>query len=172
MAPGAVPVIHYSDDEESVGKAVKKPSVGLIDDPDEFDEFETIARLHKASGNGPNFDNMFAHHQADYPKDQDYSDDCNSATNLDSGSNIENEFNILRYLEDKNELAEDSPDCDATLKSRALQVQKKLDPLFKQEVPLTNLYFDHEDEDTISQPKQTSSDLSIPYFPSELGRFD
>lgn len=172
MAPGAVPVIHYSDDdEEGIEQLTKKSPIDILEDADEYDEYEAIARLHKASGNSNVFENMFAHNQGGYPKDNDYSDDGsrNSATNIDSTSNIENEFNILRYLEDKNEMADDAADHESGFKDGDLNVEKKLDPLFKQEVPLTNLYFDQETSDSHAQSKPTTADQSIPYFPSDMG---
>lgn len=179
MAPGAVPVINFLDDD-GTEQMRKNTPMDILDDHDDYDaddDYEDYARLHKRSNSSNNFDNMFSHNQANYNKDQDDSDCAsrNSATHVDNSSNAENEFKILMYLEDRNELAEGSHDSDKEYSKAAgkVQVEKKLDTLFKQEVPLTSVYYDKEGNEVITTTKkESSSEQTKAYYPIEGGKLN
>lgn len=125
--------------------------------------------MHKNSQSDINFDALFSHARNDH---DDSSCSRNSGQHLDKDSNAENDFKIFMYLEDKNENGDESQESPrefAGKDQQPVQVEKKLDTLFKREVPLTNLYFEKEGESTSSTVKVTSSDQSN-YFPPEMGR--
>lgn len=176
MAPGAVPVINFSDDDD-IDHHIKSTPIDILDDHDDYeDEYGDLDfnRLHKASSSSNNYDSLFSHNQADFHKDQDDSD-CvsrNSAAHVDNGLNVENEFKILMYLEDKNEMVDDAHDSDQSYsKSKGVKVEKRLDNIFKQEVPLTNIYYDNDGKEIISVGKAGSSDQSSTYYPIKGGIF-
>jgi hypothetical protein len=171
MAPGAVPVIHFSDDESDNHRMNGTP-MDILDDQDEFEGDYDFNRMHKGSTSSNNYDNLFGHHDGHYHKDHDDSESAsrNSDKHVDHNSNAENEFKILMYLEDKNEMNEDSQDSDNSYSNaKGVQIEKKLDGLFKQEVPLTNIYYDSSGKEIVTIVKPGSSDQAGPYYPIEGG---
>lgn len=139
----------------------------ILDDEDDYDDY---GRLHKGSTSSNNFDNIFGHNQAGFNKEHDDSDSASrhSATNAENNTNVENEFKILMYLEDRNEMAEDAQDSDHSYnKHKNIQIEKKLDNIFKQEVPLTNIYFDKDGKETAKKP--SSSEQSSQYYAIDGG---
>lgn len=125
--------------------------------------------LHKNSQSDFNFDAMF-NHQVRPDQDDSY---CsrNSGQQVDKDSNHENDFKIFMYLEDKNEIGDEGQESPPEFvnKEKQVQVEKKLDNLFKREVPLTNLYYEKESEASTTV-KVSSVDQSN-YFPTDMGKF-
>ncbi len=172
MAPGAVPVINFSDDDE-LEEITKNNARDLLDhDDDDYDEIEEINRLHKRSESDTNFDSLFNLPRTGYKKDDhDDSSSSHSGRHIDKDSNADNDFKIFMYLEDKNEIGDESPDSprDYPNKDKPVQVEKRLDNLFKREVPLSNIYYEKEGEASTSSVKVTTADQSS-YFPTDMGK--
>lgn len=171
LAPGAVPVINFSDDDE-LEEITKNNARDLLDQDEDYDELEDIDTFHKRSSSDTNFESLFNHPRNGYRKDHDDSS-CsrNSGQQADKDTN-ENDFKIFMYLEDKNETGDEVHESpEFTAKEKPVQVEKRLDNLFKREVPLSNIYFEKESEQTVSTVKVPTPDQSTSYFPADLGSF-
>lgn len=170
FAPGAVPVINFSDDDE-MEEITKHNGRDLFDQDDEFDEIERLNRLHKRSNSDTNYEALFSRPHDGYNKDHDHDDSSNSDKHVDKDSQADNDFKIFMYLEDKNEILDEGQDSppDYAAKEKPVQVEKRLDNLFKREVPLANIYYDKEGEPSTSSVKVATADQTS-YFPTDMGK--
>lgn len=170
MAPGAVPVINFSDDDE-LEEITKNNARDLLDQDEDYDEIEELNILHKKSHSDINFDALFTHTRNDHNDHDDSSCSRNSNHHVDKDSNAENDFKIFMYLEDKNENGDESQDSprDLPTKDKPVQVEKRLDNLFKREVPLANIYYEKEGEASAVNVKVTSADQTN-YFTTDMGK--
>lgn len=154
-----------------------------FDDPDQGAGFP---RRHKRSLSDPNFETYFNHRNSS-AKEHDDSSDHNSMNHImDSDSpaqeklnlkNRENEFKILMYLDEKNDADDDSDHHDheeeSGNKEKNIQVEKKLDFLFRQEVPLSDIYYDNDSQPTAAtKPPQAQSDNINSFFSNDMGKIE
>ena len=166
---GAVPVINFSDDDD-IEEITKNNARDLLDQDDDYDMINEINSMHKRSNSDSNFETVFSHQINGYNKNDDSSCSRNSEQHVDKDSNADNDFKVFMYLEDKNEVGDDEPQSKSKFntKENPVQVEKKLENLFKREVPLNNIYYDKEGEQLATTVKVINADQSN-YFPNDMG---
>lgn len=159
-------MINFSDDDD-IEEITKNNARDLLDQDEDYDEIEELNILHKKSQSDINFDALFSHARNDH---DDSSCSRNSGQHVDKDSNAENDFKIFMYLEDKNENGDESQESprEAAGKDKQVQVEKRLENLFKREVPLTNIYYEKEGEASNSTVKVTTSEPTN-YFSTDMG---
>ena len=75
------------------------------------------------------------------------------------------------YLEEKNEMTEENSEKEVgNNKDKAIHIEKKLDYLFRREVPLNNIYFDKEGEQNPSTIKPAAPEQASNFFPTDMGK--
>lgn len=168
--PGAVPVINYSDDDD-IEELTKNNArdMGADHEEDYEDEQEDRRDYQKRVESDLNFENLFSNGRKNYHKENDDSGSSRNSV-VENHSNVENEFKILMYLEEKNEMTDENPLRElVNNKDKAVHVEKKLDYLFRREVPLNNIYFDKEGEQTPSIIKPAASEITSNFFQTDMG---
>lgn len=149
------------------------------EDDEEIDIDEGYTRRHRRSLSDSNFETFFANHRNSTLKENQDDSGCfsrNSANHVDSASNdhdkgnlknLESDFKVLMYLEDKNEAEEDN----LPAVPEQPKVEKKLDSLFRQEVPLNNIYYDAEPQPSTNTSKvPQQKDGGMNFFGNDMGR--
>ena len=137
---------------------MSQPEIMDFDDDEDQNNDYPIPRRRSLSDS--NFEAFFATKRNGSAKEHDDSSvSHSSANNQDSASNeqskarhkdSDNEFKILMYLDEKIDNDHDDEehaehhdtDHDEATKDKNVQVEKKLDFLFRQEVPINDLYFE------------------------------
>lgn len=167
---------------------MSQPEIMDLDDDDDLDHNYPNQRRRSLSDS--NFEAFFATNRNNSAKENDDSSvSRNSINNMDSASNeqskahhkdSDNEFKILMYLDEKidNDHEEDEPaehhdtEHDEVTKDKNVQVEKKLDFLFRQEVPINDLYFEAPESRTqpASKPQQGGQPEGInSFFSNDMG---
>lgn len=151
------------------------------EEEEEEEQFRNYPRRHRRSMSDPHFEAYFSNQRGSSAKENDDSNASrNSNNNQDAQENdqdkhqlnhVDNEFKILMYLDEKNEADDDGPDHESGSKEKNMQVEKKLDFLFRQEVPLTDLYYDHDGQQSSGnkQPQAVSDNINS-FFSTDMGR--
>lgn len=160
--------LHKKGTRAMTVKELQAAALAEVFDEDPVPGMDGVAeypRKHRRSMSDQNFESMFGGERPGSHKGGDQNNSSDSLGHSEgqadqSERNHDQDLNVLKYLDDKNDLDEEYA-AGATGEEQAvgMHVEKKLDNIFKQEVPLGSLFADPDSSLHATGGESTSAGL-------------